>query len=100
MADEILKEESALCAHHTGLADEDAYAVIFNEKASASGLLSFAHGQIAILDSILGAMGRNDKLDGGVGDLADAARGMLAPAAKALELAVKRIPRGPTPNQA
>lgn len=64
-------------------------AVIFNPCAGLEDVLSYAHGQLCILDEVLNAMSRSDDADPGA--LPYALRAILDPAMQALSLAADRV---------
>lgn len=63
-------------------------AVIFNSGADLESVLSYAYGQLCILDEVLNALSRQDEAQ--TTALPYALRGILNPAMAALEVASKR----------
>lgn len=63
-------------------------AVIFNSGADLESVLSYAYGQLCILDEVLNALSRQD--EGQTTALPYALRGVLNPAMAAVEVAAKR----------
>lgn len=64
-------------------------AVIFNSGAGLEDVLSYAHGQLRILDGVLSALSQRD--EGQPTALSYALRAILDPAVQAISLAADRV---------
>ena len=88
-----MSESATVISAQTGIhdairLDTDAPpAVVFNAGAGVPDLLAYAHGQLCILDEVLGALSRAD----GDEALPYALRAVLAPAMEAVNLAANVI---------
>jgi hypothetical protein len=89
MATDIVTPTSAQSSIHEGVRTgaSEAPAVVFNCKAGPNELVSYAHGQLVILDEVLRAL--MDKAEDTA--LPYALRSILDPATTALELACRRM---------
>ncbi len=89
MATDIVTPISAQSSIHEGIriGSIEAPAVVFNCKAGPADLLSYAHGQLVILDEVLRAL--MDKAEDTA--LPYALKSILDPATTALEIASQRM---------
>jgi hypothetical protein len=80
---------SATASLHEGIViDTDTPAVIFNPAADAGALMSFAHGQLSIMEGILLHMSSKDHGDD---PIADPLLSLIRPAMAALQNAAAKL---------